>query len=239
VDKEWPTSPEELRSAYKAAVARKGEFGAVTAIAAEYGVPHSTARRRLVKAGVRTVREKVRKPDVAELRSVYESLAAEHDPRQLSRKVAEKYGVAPGTAWQWLAADGIRVVAERATPSPVSGNCSCGEPAVARFRGEDPPLCYRCYKRKRSSTPGTREHRAGRHVIAAAKKGKPCADCGGTFPPCVMDFDHVPERGPKLFNLGNADYGVKAVSEEMAKCDIVCANCHRIRTWNRKHGLAQ
>lgn len=62
----------------------------------------------------------------------------------------------------------------------------------------------------------------------------PCADCGGTFPPYAMDFDH---RDPsmKLFSLGASKGATllksRAVLEaEIAKCDIVCANCHRIRT---------
>jgi hypothetical protein len=46
-----------------------------------------------------------------------------------------------------------------------------------------------------------------------------------------MHFDHVPGRGPKLFNLGSGDYSIKTVQAEIEKCDIVCANCHAIRTW--------
>jgi hypothetical protein len=61
----------------------------------------------------------------------------------------------------------------------------------------------------------------------------PCLDCGGTFPPHVMDFDH---RDPKqkLFNVtgSRAMLMVRSKLEaEIAKCDIVCANCHRIRTY--------
>ncbi len=62
-----------------------------------------------------------------------------------------------------------------------------------------------------------------------AMKSVPCMDCGGSFPPYVMDFDH--RRGVKKFNVSLAY--AKAWSDvlvEMKKCDIVCANCHRIRT---------
>lgn len=61
----------------------------------------------------------------------------------------------------------------------------------------------------------------------------PCADCRGTFPPYVMDFDHRdPDR--KLFNLTVTKSLLKnreVLFAEIAKCDIVCANCHRIRTY--------
>lgn len=62
----------------------------------------------------------------------------------------------------------------------------------------------------------------------------PCRDCGRTFAPYVMDFDH---RDPavKLFNLTAAKALLKnrdVLFAEVAKCDIVCANCHRIRTYD-------
>lgn len=64
-------------------------------------------------------------------------------------------------------------------------------------------------------------------------KTKPCADCGKTYPPVLMDFDHVPERGPKLFNITNGRRAKDKLLIEIAKCDVVCAMCHRIRTATR------
>lgn len=61
------------------------------------------------------------------------------------------------------------------------------------------------------------------------QKNKPCYDCGGRFPPECMDFDHV--RGEKSFSVGTGrTRSQEALTLEIAKCDIVCANCHRIRT---------
>ncbi len=59
-----------------------------------------------------------------------------------------------------------------------------------------------------------------------------CMDCGGTFPPYVMDFDHRdPKTKPFSLAAGKSLLKNRAVLEaEVAKCDIVCANCHRIRT---------
>jgi hypothetical protein len=63
----------------------------------------------------------------------------------------------------------------------------------------------------------------------------PCADCGKRFAPCAMDFDH---RDPtaKLNGvtrmIGRATS--RAILAEAAKCDIVCANCHRARTFERR-----
>lgn len=68
----------------------------------------------------------------------------------------------------------------------------------------------------------------------AELKSLPCMDCGGTFPPECMDFDHV--RGDKSFDFGAGVYSfsLRRVLEEIEKCDLVCANCHRIRTRKRK-----
>lgn len=70
-----------------------------------------------------------------------------------------------------------------------------------------------------------------------ALRCRPCMDCGGSYPPCCMDFDHRPGE-PKLGEISRvAAMGLWApVLDELAKCDLVCANCHRIRTERRRLG---
>lgn len=66
-------------------------------------------------------------------------------------------------------------------------------------------------------------------------KAAPCTDCGQTFPPECMDFDHRDGR-TKLRGVGilaGAGSSRRLISTEIAKCDLVCANCHRIRTQRR------
>jgi hypothetical protein len=61
-------------------------------------------------------------------------------------------------------------------------------------------------------------------------KDVPCADCGNRFHPVCMDFDH---RDPALKTRGlaaMAHQSTDTILVEIAKCDVVCANCHRIRT---------
>lgn len=72
-----------------------------------------------------------------------------------------------------------------------------------------------------------------REVLNEAK-AKPCMDCGVSYPPYVMDFDHV--RGEKVRNVAKLSQFSSEVKllEEIAKCDLVCSNCHRERTWQRK-----
>lgn len=68
--------------------------------------------------------------------------------------------------------------------------------------------------------------------VTQLKAETPCADCKQTFDPVCMDFDHV--RGvkrKKIVQLVNDGYSKDVILEEIAKCELVCANCHRIRTW--------
>src|SRR5262245_14645960 len=87
-----------------------------------------------------------------------------------------------------------------------------------------------------------REYKRKQHVqfreFMDALKDEPCADCGNRFPPECMDFDHV--RGKKLFNIGHSmTKKLSVVLAEVEKCDLVCANCHRIRTKARGYKHAR
>jgi hypothetical protein len=63
----------------------------------------------------------------------------------------------------------------------------------------------------------------------------PCLDCGGTFPFFVMQFDHrdpIEKRYMVSQMVGRT--GTERILAEVAKCDIVCTNCHRERTYQRR-----
>jgi hypothetical protein len=73
-----------------------------------------------------------------------------------------------------------------------------------------------------------------RDLILAAK-AKPCADCGGRWDPLVMEFDHLPAT-VKRMNLGDGKarrFGWEAIQAEIAKCEVLCPTCHRVRTLRR------
>jgi hypothetical protein len=66
-------------------------------------------------------------------------------------------------------------------------------------------------------------------------KTHPCTDCGETDP-VVLDFDHL--RDKKFEIASGIHYRAwKKVLEEIAKCEVVCANCHRRRTAQRRGAL--
>lgn len=72
---------------------------------------------------------------------------------------------------------------------------------------------------------------AGQILVRAYLELYPCADCG-IDDWRVLEFDHV--RGEKLGNICNMMTGdLDRLEQEILKCDVVCANCHKIRTFTR------
>jgi hypothetical protein len=75
---------------------------------------------------------------------------------------------------------------------------------------------------------------ARQREYARKLKDVPCRDCGGCYPEYVMEFDHT--RGIKSGNVMvmASRVGRASLDAEIAKCDVVCANCHKVRTYNRR-----
>lgn len=72
--------------------------------------------------------------------------------------------------------------------------------------------------------------RKKREWLNALKEANPCMDCGVSYPARVMDFHHVREE--KIGNLGtmlSVSASWEELKAEVAKCEIICANCHRLR----------
>lgn len=115
----------------------------------------------------------------------------------------------------------------------------------SRLRRKDCAECQRLAGRSHYSTNKAayktrsqrrREDLRRRHDEIKAKL--PCADCQLFWHPCQTDWDHR-DGATKIADVSflvNAFYWSEAL-EEMKKCDLVCANCHRMRTWLRAHDL--
>lgn len=79
----------------------------------------------------------------------------------------------------------------------------------------------------------TKRHQAKRRAMLDALKDKPCMDCGGSFPPECMDFDHREGEVKEIMIASALRRAWLDILAEIEKCDLVCANCHRIRTKKR------
>lgn len=81
----------------------------------------------------------------------------------------------------------------------------------------------------------TTHQRMRREIINEYKVRCGCADCGFNKHPAALDFDHK-DPSQKLFLVsGDPKRNWKEMAKEIEKCEVVCANCHRIRTDEKNH----
>lgn len=88
-----------------------------------------------------------------------------------------------------------------------------------------------------------RRHRAyniKRKYINEAKN-RACADCGLKYPYFVMDFDHKDRRDKinDVAYMATRNWSLEKIKNEVNKCEVVCANCHRIRTYGKYAKVAK
>ena len=105
---------------------------------------------------------------------------------------------------------------------------SCSTKAVKLWRNDNPE------KRKKASLKNSKKIRlkAKSFVLRYLSFCK-CLDCG-ISDSRVLEFDHI--KGIKKNHVSKLISGnrtIKVIKEEIRKCEIVCCNCHRIRTFKR------
>lgn len=116
-------------------------------------------------------------------------------------------------------------------------------PVMNKITGKISSMCHDCkreydreywennkHERSEIKNKQQKKNRSSKrkYIINFLKKSK-CADC-----PIsdwrVLEFDHR-DRENKSFNIADAvNYSIERIQLEIDKCDVVCANCHRIRT---------
>lgn len=73
--------------------------------------------------------------------------------------------------------------------------------------------------------------------LSAIKSNSGCADCGLMLPdyPEVFDFHHISN---KKFTLSKyTQHTIGSIQREVAKCVVLCSNCHRIRHAKERRGV--
>lgn len=73
-------------------------------------------------------------------------------------------------------------------------------------------------------------------LVRTLKHNKPCKDCRRKYPYYVMDYDHLDPstKIAAVSTLNNYSISQKRILEEIAKCDLICSNCHRQREHDRR-----
>ncbi len=88
-------------------------------------------------------------------------------------------------------------------------------------------------KKERELRNNTRRSAIGRAYIDEAKAG-PCTDCGQTFPSVCMAFDHLDPDDKYRGVAQMLCFSVETIQKEIDKCELVCHNCHALRTRDRR-----
>lgn len=92
---------------------------------------------------------------------------------------------------------------------------------------------------KKANAPRLVAERRERHQRFRAftdefKVERGCVDCGYNASPVALDFDHLPGSGKRRDVSLMATCSWAAILAEIEKCEVVCSNCHRIRTQERR-----
>ena len=78
-----------------------------------------------------------------------------------------------------------------------------------------------------------KRHIRNKEFLQNYKLDKGCMDCGYNKHHAALQFDHIPNT-EKKFSVGSGtSQSKKMLMEEINKCEVVCANCHTIRTFDR------
>ena len=94
--------------------------------------------------------------------------------------------------------------------------------------------CHRLRTYQGDENYRSRRFKEAKAFIDRVKTDNPCKDCGDLFKACQMDFDHTGEKTGSIANLLSDGADLEVIKAEIAKCDLVCANCHRERTQSRR-----
>lgn len=144
--------------------------------------------------------------------------------------------------------DRIRLISSGGTEScKASGFCpiTCVAPKVTSDRAEQSRQYYlknreKILKKRKAKREQINRYKRERckdneAYVRKIKEATPCADCGINYPWYVKDFDHV--RGTKYKNISRLVFQTASratIDQELAKCDVVCSNCHRERSFQRR-----
>lgn len=99
-------------------------------------------------------------------------------------------------------------------------------------------LARESYQRNRIKVIArTKAYHAQKKAIVDEAKRVPCTDCGLIFPTVCMDFDHLGDKVDCVAILLQRNVSDDLLRAEIAKCEVVCSNCHRVRTAKRRGAL--
>lgn len=132
-------------------------------------------------------------------------------------------------------------------------SCSkCGKQGVKELfpktqRGKNSSYCNECHKKysheyylanrercRDRDNARRRENLLERKRWLEKIKDGPCTDCNVRYPSYVLHFDHLRDKIKNVSGMIRDAHSYETIQKEIEKCELVCANCHAIRTHNRR-----
>ena len=169
-----------------------------------------------------------------------ESISDGFDPRTSHRSTLK-------AAFLWKALVG-RCCMRRCTRCPFKGpDADFG--VKIRSKHNDTGVCKACkaqynkdwYARNKITHRSNVRKNARTYQVRARElvrryKDVPCHDCNVRYPPYVMQFDHLDARTKRgtISRMVQSGTSEPTLLAEIAKCEVVCANCHAERTHQRR-----
>jgi hypothetical protein len=113
----------------------------------------------------------------------------------------------------------------------------CGEEKAAdefyvKTNGNWHTWCKTCFNKATGQRVSERRRLLKETLVE--EFGSICLDCGNKYPPFMMDFDHRDPSEKSFTIAASTVLGIDRLREEAKKCDLVCANCHRMRTHKQR-----
>lgn len=106
------------------------------------------------------------------------------------------------------------------TYDQIKAELNCSKGTISYHLGEGQKLKY---------AESSKKYRDRKYRKYYELKNHPCTDCKKKFPPYVMHWDHLGDKKANLaLMICNSSW--QAILDEIAKCELVCSNCHGLRT---------
>lgn len=126
-----------------------------------------------------------------------------------------------------LSEDILRLKAEGKTYNEIRAALGCSKGTISYHLGEGQK--DKALRRQQDLRSKVRDY------VREIKASTPCLDCGRKYPYWVMEFDHI-DPALKKFQISGftrITNALRNVLEEIQKCELVCGNCHKDRTYKR------
>ena len=120
----------------------------------------------------------------------------------------------------------LKLRSEGKTYNQIKEILGCSKSTIAYHVGDG--------QKQKTRDRSNRSRTNRKRIIWEYKENIGCVDCGEMYPSWMLDFDHKPgfEKLGSPTDLVHK-YSLEVAMEEIKKCDVVCPNCHRIRTHSR------